>query len=556
MQVCPHCGTALVMRQGKRGAFYTCPMWKYDGSGCKGVIVSAKELNKAVKAHHKTLAAANASIDVSHIKHSNEQLAIYDAAVNDDRHIVINALAGTGKSFVCEHIIRRLPKHLNVGYIVFNKRNQLEFQAKGLSCSAQTCNGAGWKACLRNLKGIKLEKNKLQLLFDTLVPEETEDEDEIVRKILRSNICNIVNLCKGYLFNGTENDINFIIERHTLELSEMDQKQAYDLVPKILKLAKQNTAIADFTDQMWLVVEHDLPIEQYDVLLVDEVQDLNTLKHKLALKMLKPNGKMIIVGDVNQALYGWTGSDIDSINNFVKLLERTGKTIEQFPLTINRRCSKAVIRKAQEIVEQIQAREDAPEGQVNEIKLNEAIDKMQAGDMVVCRVNAPLCGIAYKLLRKGVRCKIQGRDVGDGLVSLIVKMRVKSVNDLLPKLEDWKEKEIEKVSKSRNSATLIENIQDKFDCVTAFLEGNNTVNEVINQINQTFADFDDTGAYRDCVTLSSIHRAKGLEADNVFWAMPEVVCKAPQEWQQVQERNAKYVAETRARIILTLCPQK
>jgi superfamily I DNA/RNA helicase len=53
----------------------------------------------------------------------------------------------------------------------------------------------------------------------------------------------------------------------------------------------------------------------------------------------------------------------------------------------------------------------------------------------------------------------------------------------------------------------------------------------------------------DCIKLSTIHRAKGLEANRVFILnfddLP--VFKANQkEWERTQEENLKYVAITRA----------
>jgi DNA helicase-2/ATP-dependent DNA helicase PcrA len=48
------------------------------------------------------------------------------------------------------------------------------------------------------------------------------------------------------------------------------------------------------------------------------------------------------------------------------------------------------------------------------------------------------------------------------------------------------------------------------------------------------------------VLLSSIHKAKGQEWPRVYWmqTMPRFI--QPQEWQQQQEMNLKYVAATRA----------
>ena len=54
---------------------------------------------------------------------------------------------------------------------------------------------------------------------------------------------------------------------------------------------------------------------------------------------------------------------------------------------------------------------------------------------------------------------------------------------------------------------------------------------------------------QEAVLLSSIHRAKGLEAERVFLLFPDTLPhpKATQEWAKAQEFNLKYVALTRAK---------
>jgi len=51
------------------------------------------------------------------------------------------------------------------------------------------------------------------------------------------------------------------------------------------------------------------------------------------------------------------------------------------------------------------------------------------------------------------------------------------------------------------------------------------------------------------VTFSSFHRAKGLEADNVFIIKPSSMPskRASQDWEIRQEQNIMYVAYTRAK---------
>ena len=49
--------------------------------------------------------------------------------------------------------------------------------------------------------------------------------------------------------------------------------------------------------------------------------------------------------------------------------------------------------------------------------------------------------------------------------------------------------------------------------------------------------------------LSTIHKAKGLENERVFFLLPDIIPSkyATQPWQIEQEMNLKYVATTRAK---------
>jgi superfamily I DNA/RNA helicase len=115
------------------------------------------------------------------------------------------------------------------------------------------------------------------------------------------------------------------------------------------------------------------------------------------------------------------------------------------------------------------------------------------------------------------------------------------------RLDDWLYAEQHKENAKRNpSEQRLVNLQDRKDCLLCFMEGAGMVDEVVKKIEQVFTD-DKSG---QGIKLSSVHKAKGLEAKRVFILMPK---KAPMphpmaksSWERVQEMNIKYVAITRA----------
>jgi superfamily I DNA/RNA helicase len=63
----------------------------------------------------------------------------------------------------------------------------------------------------------------------------------------------------------------------------------------------------------------------------------------------------------------------------------------------------------------------------------------------------------------------------------------------------------------------------------------------------------------DGTVFSSVHRAKGLEADTVYIIRPDqlpLIRKDQQEWELTQEMNLKYVALTRSKNRLVFVNEK
>jgi YrbI family 3-deoxy-D-manno-octulosonate 8-phosphate phosphatase len=97
----------------------------------------------------------------------------------------------------------------------------------------------------------------------------------------------------------------------------------------------------------------------------------------------------------------------------------------------------------------------------------------------------------------------------------------------------------------------LQGLLDKVEAIEALSESAESVAEVISRINSIFAD-ESVG-----VCLSTIHKAKGLEADRVFIIEPKCL-PAPwvkQDWEIEQENNLAYVAYTRAKNELVFVPE-
>jgi hypothetical protein len=202
------------------------------------------------------------------------------------------------------------------------------------------------------------------------------------------------------------------------------------------------------------------------------------------------------------------------------------------------------VKEASSIYRDIEAWEHSLEGKVR----YSSDDKEQytAGDIILCRMNRPLIALAYALLKDGIACHVKGRDIGEGLVKLIRKQGCSSVKDLITRLSDAYNVEYEK-ARVKGDDDAIQRVTDKYESALLFCEKaslSSDPEEVCVVIDTVFTQ-------GKGVTLSTVHKAKGLEAERAFildmHLHASFTARARQQWQKEQEKNILYVAITRAK---------
>lgn len=193
----------------------------------------------------------------------------------------------------------------------------------------------------------------------------------------------------------------------------------------------------------------------------------------------------------------------------------------------------------------IESHPDALDGDVR------TLDKYSSADFppnsaILCRNNSPLVSFAYTLLMRDIPCRILGRDIGKQLSDIVTKCRATNIEDLIERLKSWRDREVLRAEGESRSP---ERILDQHDCLRFFIQSldhdSQTIASLLAKIDLMFTD---DVALKNRVTLSSIHKAKGLEYPVVF-ILDRHLCPskfAAQPWQQQQERNLMYVAITRS----------
>jgi hypothetical protein len=238
----------------------------------------------------------------------------------------------------------------------------------------------------------------------------------------------------------------------------------------------------------------------------------------------------------HNSIYGFNGSDTSAFNWF---LEKDNTKV--LPLTTSFRCSKSVIEFAQNIVPAIRAKHDAEQGSVrNGSVLNEA----KAGDFILSRKYKPLIVLLYDLLLQNKNASIRGNDIGNKLSNKIKKHKNfidlnNALNDELnTKREHLMNLGVINVLNDPRYVTLLDNVE----IIRYLIQYSESIGDLVNKISYIFTDTPDG------IILSTIHKSKGLEADNVFIIRPDEI-KLPtpiaELWEQ--EKNLEYIAYTRAK---------
>lgn len=484
---------------------------------------------------------------------SKYQQDIFDFIQHGNGNSVINALAGSGKTSTIVNAVKLIPSTCNALFIAFNKEivKELEKKLAGVkNVQVKTLHSLGLLMIRRNLgTNIEIDEYKYRTFIKKNIKQlSSADFDKMTTKLMQQYTDNVIQLCDLGRYNlaQCEKDLLRVSARHDIPIID-DECNA---VLNVMKWGRENTTSIDFTDMVWLPYELTLnPIGlQYDYIFIDECQDLNAAQRELFLRCFRRGTRFIAVGDKKQAIYSFAGADAES---FAKLQNLPNTTT--LPLPISYRCPKKVVNLANQFVDTMECREGAPDG---EIVHNVSIKDIHDGDMVLCRTKMPLIKLYMRYLRMGVKSYVRGQDIGLNLLRMVDKTEQIVLNVSLQKdgvfarlyddLFEERNRLMIKRGMDLEDATLSNQIMNKYDSIKALeilAEGLTSARDLHDRIENVFAES------ADGVCLSTIHKAKGLEANNVY-----ILCKtlmpsrlATQDWEKEQEQNLMYVAYTRAK---------
>lgn len=476
------------------------------------------------------------------------QEAIFDWTTHGQGSAGINACAGSGKTTTIVKALEHIPTTASALFLAFNKRIADELQRRmPPNAKGRTFHSLGFQALRSRLgEGMMVEVHK-----NRLICREKLSRREYLE--FQPFICKLTSIAKGtgigVLVPDDEQVWLDLVEHQGLYLDNSeDIEYAISLAHDLMAYSEQQAEsrrIIDFDDQLYLPVLWNLPMQKYPWLFVDEAQDTNPIRRHILEKSLDADGRLVAVGDPHQAIYGFTGASVDSMEQ----IKKTFNCID-LPLTISYRCPKAIVALAQKIVPSMEVFDGAiegtilrPEGEEEKAAILLGLDPRQ---VILCRTTQPLVAMAYWLIHRGKGAKILGRDIGENLINLVRRMKATGVADLGQRLAVYLHHQVELLL-ARDKEEQAASLRDRVECILVILEnltaGEVTVEDVIAHINSLFNE------QEGVLTLSTVHKAKGLEWDTVVILRPELMPSpwAKQEWQQDQERNLIYVALTRSK---------
>ncbi|MGK7897185.1 MAG: UvrD-helicase domain-containing protein [Xenococcus sp. (in: cyanobacteria)] len=502
---------------------------------------------------------------------SDYQTQVFDN-LETGKHLLIHARAGSGKTTLLEGIVASLLNqnpNYNILLLAFNKHIATELKTRERiprQCEVRTSHSMGYKLLRKHLPILReTDSLKIPKLANKAIEKISVAESDLPKinfqggfeaKQRRSeflrNLRKLVDMARNN-FANSDDELDTIREKFGFnKITQLERYWLYRCLWWILKkdeqLAKRGEI--DYGDMLYLPHIWNIKPPSYNFVLVDEVQDVNLCQIRLYQSMVNRGATFICVGDKHQSVYGFTGSGIDSWTTLQFLIK-----CQKFQLPICYRCGKKILKEAQKLVD-IKPAPFAIQGEVKEIKSQQINKLVKPGHLILSRLNAPLISRCLSLIIQGKRAKVRGKNVAKYLLEFIERF-MQSPTDFPMvwhiRMTDYCQGRIQFLKE--NGAELeARDFQDVYESLD-FLYRAFVLEDCIYDLDRFKAKildlFDDND--KNCVILSTIHRAKGDEANTVYildsGKLP-YTGKNANDAQKEQETNLVYVAITRAKKML------
>jgi superfamily I DNA/RNA helicase len=371
----------------------------------------------------------------------------------------------------------------------------------------------------------------------------------------KSNVFDLIDKAR-YNLKQSEKEIKKLAERKYGLHLVADEPHT---VARILQWGVENRNVVDYQDLLWFPSQFGYfsKVFKPDIIMLDEAQDASIAQQDLIKRCMQRNTRLFGFGDVRQTINAWCGSDSESFEH-LKDADEFHRPAVELPLTTCYRCPKRVIEYAKQFVDNdIHPTENAIDG---EVKYNASLFEAVDGDLILCRNIAPLMDVYRWGVANGEKMYFRGEELGNNLIKAVDCADGETIPEIITSLKsrlistwDFLTRELKADEKETMSDPRVLSLLDTIKTMESLPSTVETRRDLEKFTKDVFSNEGMEG-----IQLSTIHRAKGLEADHVFIVCPSLIPSslATLDWQVQEEKNLQYVMCTRPKYSLNFVSEK
>ena len=311
---------------------------------------------------------------------------------------------GTGKTHTLLNKVQDYLKTVDpdrIGYFAFTKKAANEAKSRAMDKFNYTEDDLPYFRTLHSLAFRKLGVNKDQVMqkrhyedlgrkLNLFIDYNEHDQEETGLFTTKSDYLRLIHLAK----------LRDITLEQQIKLGEHNTEVDYDTLVHLkneLQRYKKEYNLIDYNDMILKFIKSDLS-PKFDVVFIDEAQDLSLMQWNMAKTIWNKTEDSFIAGDDDQAIFRWAGADVDSF------ITQKGKLLN---LTQSRRIPRAVHDLALGIIKRVSKRrykEWAPRDHQGSLRFHDDIKdiNMSSGNwLVLTRTRHMLEDIEEEMRERG-----------------------------------------------------------------------------------------------------------------------------------------------------------
>ncbi|HET8984845.1 MAG TPA: UvrD-helicase domain-containing protein [Trueperaceae bacterium] len=543
---------------------------------------------------------------------NHHQLAVLDFVRHGAGHGVVEATAGSGKTTTLVQVAQLLESDLlmpgqRACFLAFNRTTAAELRERlPASITATTIHALGRQVLLGAIAGqVPAKRSGVPSpVTATGMADETPAHDkyrDVALDLLAADpgafehldpnesalyLARLADMSRLDLIDPADSEaVQGVAARYRLRSPAASETAAlHALLPELLArgVTAAQGGVYDFTDMVYVPVRLGLRPPAFSFVCVDEAQDLSRLNLEFVMRLIDVGARALFVGDPHQAIYAFAGADARSLE---RITDRTRAT--RLPLSVSFRCPVRHVALARRFSPAMQPVSTATTGTVTIIPEADLARSVRPGDLVMTRTNAPLVALSLAMAERGIPSRVLGDELATETIELAMRLfptgtiaeghsivsaaaaeesrqlerRLLTADELPHEIErsadrhhalglaltalerHWRpsgeQNAVRQLGRARAGRWLPRLAQPTVDDLAAVLTD--------------LLDAASTDARRPPVILSTIHKAKGREADRVFVHRPENLgFSSAEEDDDLSEGNVLFVALTRAKRELIL----